>query len=202
MDVAFSSLGLLFLAPLFVFIAVVIKIDNPGTVLFCQTRAGQEGRLFRIFKFRSMVMEAEVKGAGAFVDENDERITWVGRILRNTSLDEIPQLLNILSGEMSLVGPRPTLPYQVERYDIRQRRRLAVKPGLTGWAQVNGRNDLTWPERIELDLWYVENWSLWLDLRIIWKTLSVVASRSGLYKQVREDPISCNPPKDKDSFSC
>ena len=201
MDLTASSLGLLLLAPLFVLIGVAIKLDSAGPVFFSQTRIGQGGRPFRIFKFRSMVMDAENKGTGVFVKEGDERITRVGKLLRHTSLDEIPQLLNILRSEMSLVGPRPTLPYQVERYDARQSKRLTVKPGLTGWAQVKGRNALSWPERIELDLWYVDNCSLGLDLWILWKTLGVVVVKKDLYKKRREDPISSKPPGGRDSFS-
>lgn len=162
-----SLFGFILLSPLFLVIAVAIKLDSPGPVFFRQERVGKDGRVFKIFKFRTMVVNAEKMGAGVFVEKEDPRITRVGKWLRNTSLDELPQLINVLRGEMSLVGPRPTLPYQVERYDERQRRRLLMRPGITGWVQVNGRNSLTWPEKIELDIWYVEHWSLWLDLRIL-----------------------------------
>ncbi len=188
-------MGLILLLPLFGIIAVAIKIDDRGPVFFRQERAGKDGRIFRIYKFRSMVVGAEHKGAGVFVEENDSRITRVGKFLRHTSFDELPQLINVLKGEMSLVGPRPTLPYQVERYDARQRKRLTVKPGITGWAQVNGRNFLSWPERIELDLWYVDNWSLRLDFYIFVKTILVLFKQNNLYMG-RQDEI-CKIENDK-----
>ena len=189
-DFLTSFIGLAILSPLLGLIAAAIKIDDPGPVFFRQERAGKGGRIFRVFKFRTMVVDAEKKGAGVFVEEEDPRITRMGKFLRHASLDELPQLINVLRGEMSLVGPRPSLPYQVGNYDERQRRRLLVKPGITGWAQVNGRNALTWPERIELDLWYVDNWSLWLDMKILLKTFLVVLGKQGLYRKDKEDPIS------------
>ena len=195
LDFLISLVGLILLLPLFGIIAVAIKIDDRGPVFFRQERAGKDGRIFRIYKFRSMVVGAEHKGAGVFVEENDSRITRVGKFLRHTSLDELPQLFNVLKGEMSLVGPRPTLPYQVERYDARQRERLTVKPGITGWAQVNGRNFLSWPERIELDLWYVDNWSLRLDFYIFVKTILVLFKQNNLYMG-RQDEI-CKIENDK-----
>ena len=140
-----------------------------------------------------MVVNAEKMGAGVFVEQEDSRITRMGKWLRDTSLDELPQLINVLRGEMSLVGPRPTLPYQVERYDGRQRRRLSLRPGITGWAQVSGRNSLTWPEKIELDIWYVENWSLWLDLKILWQTFRAIFNKQNLYSGLNGDPISGVP---------
>lgn len=190
LDFLVSLVGLIILLPLFTIIATAIKIDDRGPIFFRQGRVGKDGRIFRIYKFRSMEVGAEHKGAGVFVEENDSRITRVGKFLRHTSFDELPQLINVLKGEMSLVGPRPTLPYQVERYDARQKKRLTVKPGITGWAQVNGRNALTWPERIELDLWYVDNWSLWLDFKVLFMTFLVVLKKRGLYREIREDPIS------------
>lgn len=193
-DVTASLLSLIIALPLFAVIAAAIKLDDPGPVFFRQERAGLKRQVFKIFKFRTMVTDAENKGAGVFVEEKDPRITGVGNLLRKTSLDELPQLINILKGEMSLVGPRPTLPYQVENYDQRQMERLEVKPGITGWAQVNGRSALTWPERIELDLWYIENWSLWLDLKIILLTFKVVLAKSNLYKRAGYDPISGQTP--------
>lgn len=185
-----SFAGVVLLLPVFVLLALAIKLDDPGPVFFRQERVGQNKRIFKIFKFRTMVLEAEKKGAGVFVEEEDPRITRVGKVLRHTSLDELPQLFNIIKGEMSLVGPRPTLPYQVENYDQEQLRRLLMKPGVTGWAQVNGRSSLAWPERIELDLWYIDNWSLWLDLKILLKTVMVVLKRSNLYRTDYNDPIS------------
>jgi undecaprenyl phosphate N,N'-diacetylbacillosamine 1-phosphate transferase len=194
LDIVVSMAALVILLPLLVVIALAIKIDNPGPVFFRQERAGVRGQPFKIFKFRTMIVGAEKKGAGVFVEDNDPRITMVGNLLRKISLDELPQLINIFKGEMSLVGPRPTLPYQVENYDQRQRGRLEVKPGITGWAQVNGRSSLTWPERIELDLWYIENQSLWLDLKVLFKTVGVVLGKSNLYKPDVYDPISGQKP--------
>jgi undecaprenyl phosphate N,N'-diacetylbacillosamine 1-phosphate transferase len=199
LDIMVSMAALVILLPLLVVIALAIKIDNPGPVFFRQERAGYRGQPFKIFKFRTMIVGAEKKGAGVFVEDNDPRITMVGNLLRKISLDELPQLINIFKGEMSLVGPRPTLPYQVENYDQRQRGRLEVKPGITGWAQVNGRSSLTWPERIELDLWYIENQSLWLDLKVLFKTVGVVLGKSNLYKPDVYDPISGQKPKKGDN---
>lgn len=199
LDVLVSLVALIILLPFLLVVAVAIKLDDRGPVFFRQERAGLKGQTFKILKFRTMVVDAEKIGTGVFVEEEDPRITMVGNLLRKTSLDELPQLLNILKGEMSLVGPRPTLPYQVENYDQRQIRRLEVKPGVTGWAQVNGRSALTWPERIELDLWFIDNWSLWLDFKILIKTVGVVLRKSNLYKPDGYDPISGQKPKDDDS---
>jgi lipopolysaccharide/colanic/teichoic acid biosynthesis glycosyltransferase len=161
---------------------VVIRLESPGPAIYRQRRAGKDGRPFDVLKLRTMVDGAEHIGAGLAVNENDSRITRVGALLRRTSLDELPNLLNVLRGEMSLIGPRPTLPAQVEQYTPRQRGRLRVKPGMTGWAQVNGRASLPWSERIELDLHYIEHRTLALDLRILWRTLTMVLGGSGLYK--------------------
>ena len=180
LDVAGASLGLVLASPLLAAAAVAIKLDDHGPVFYRQKRVGQHGRDFELLKLRTMVVGAERQGAGFAVDEGDPRITRVGRVLRRLSLDELPQLANVVRGEMSLIGPRPTLRYQVERYDERQRRRLDVKPGITGWAQVHGRARLPWEERIELDVWYVENRSPWLDLKILART--PVALFSGTYK--------------------
>jgi undecaprenyl phosphate N,N'-diacetylbacillosamine 1-phosphate transferase len=161
---------------------VLIKLDSKGPVFFVQERVGKDGKLFWACKFRTMIEGAVDQGAGFYIEgQDDPRITRIGRLLRSWSLDELPQLINILKGDMSVVGPRPTLPYQVEQYDQFQRRRLEVKPGLTGWAQVHGRNILSWPERIEHDVWYVDNWSLRLDMEIILKTLPALLKREGLY---------------------
>ena len=188
-DFGLSLTGLMMLLPLFALVAVLIKLDSKGPVFFRQQRVGINGRPFVLFKFRSMVFDADKQGS-IVVKKKDPRITRVGRFLRESSLDELPQLLNILKGEMSLVGPRPTLAYQVERYDQRQMGRLAVRPGVTGWAQVNGRSSLSWPERIELDLWYVENWSFWLDIKIILRTFLVFFDQSKVYREADHDPIS------------
>jgi lipopolysaccharide/colanic/teichoic acid biosynthesis glycosyltransferase len=142
---------------------------------------GKDGRLFRVFKFRSMKSGAEFEGLGLSVASDDDRITRLGRILRRTSLDEVPQLLNVVLGDMSIIGPRPTLLDQVERYTPVQALRLQVKPGLTGWAQVNGRNSLSWEDRIDLDIWYIEHWSLWLDARILIRTPAALLDSEGVY---------------------
>jgi undecaprenyl phosphate N,N'-diacetylbacillosamine 1-phosphate transferase len=189
-DLIASIIGIIFLSPLLFIIALMIKLDDRGPVFFSQERAGRGGRIFRVIKFRTMVMGAEKKGAGVFVLKDDPRITRVGKILRHTSLDELPQLFNILKGEMSVVGPRPALPYQIDNYTDRQKQRLKVKPGITGWSQVKGRSSLTWPERIEQDLWYIDNWSLWLDIKIFLMTVKVVFERENLYKPPGYDPIS------------
>jgi len=190
LDIIASFVGIVLLLPFFLLSAAAIKLDDSGPVFFRQERTGQNRRIFKIFKFRTMVQDAEKKGAGVFVEMDDPRITRVGKFLRRTSLDELPQLFNIFKGDMSLVGPRPTLAYQVEKYNERQLQRLSVKPGITGWAQVHGRSALTWPERIELDLWYIDNWSFLLDIKILIKTLGVVLGKKNLYKPVGYDPIS------------
>jgi lipopolysaccharide/colanic/teichoic acid biosynthesis glycosyltransferase len=182
LDVLGATVGLTLSAPLLAASAVAVRLEDRGPVFFRQERVGQDGRLFEVLKLRTMVVDAHTQGAGYAVDKGDSRITRVGSLLRKTSLDELPQLWNVLRGEMSLVGPRPTLAYQVERYTDRQRRRLEVKPGLTGWAQVNGRASLAWPERIELDVWYVEHRSLALDLRILLRTVSVLLRPGVVYR--------------------
>jgi lipopolysaccharide/colanic/teichoic acid biosynthesis glycosyltransferase len=169
-------------APLVGLLALAIRIETPGHPIYTQTRAGLNGERFQIYKLRTMVRGAEFTGAGLAIQEGDDRITRVGQFLRRYSLDELPNLWNVVRGEMSIVGPRPTLPVQVEQYSDRQRGRLFVKPGLTGWAQINGRASLPWTERIELDLWYVEHRTLALDLRIMLRTLGMVLSGQGLYK--------------------
>ena len=165
-----ASLGLLVASPVLAAAAAAILLEDGGPVLYRQRRVGFRGADFELLKLRTMVVGAERQGAGYAVDSGDPRITAVGRFLRRTSIDELPQLWNVVRGDMSLVGPRPTLRYQVERYTERQRRRLDVRPGLTGWAQVHGRAALPWDERIELDVWYVEHRSGWLDLKILART--------------------------------
>jgi len=182
MDLALAAAGSLVTAPLVALLALAIRLETPGDPIYRQTRVGREGAPFEIYKLRTMVSGAEFTGAGLAIAQGDSRITRVGRWLRGYSLDELPNLWNVLRGEMSIVGPRPTLEGQVRQYTARQRGRLAVKPGITGWAQVNGRASLPWPERIELDLWYVEHRSLALDLRILRLTLAQVLSGSGIYK--------------------
>ena len=180
LDVAGAGAVLLVTSPLLGLAALVVKLEDGGPVFYRQLRVGKDGRDFELLKLRTMVVDAERQGAGYAVDRDDPRITRAGRVLRRLSIDELPQLWNVLRGEMSLVGPRPTLRYQVDRYDERQRSRLDVKPGLTGWAQVNGRAALPWDERIELDLWYVEHRSTGLDLKILVRT--PVALFRGTYK--------------------
>ncbi|MDD3579941.1 MAG: sugar transferase [Desulfobacca sp.] len=181
LDQILGWLALLALSPLFWLLAALIRLDTPGPIFFRQVRIGQGGRPFVAYKFRSMVDKAVTMGLGLNVAVDDARITRVGKFLRYTSLDELPQLFNVLQGDMSLVGPRPTLPYQVAAYNDFQRRRLLVKPGITGWAQINGRNAIPWEERIRLDVWYVENWSLKLDALILLRTIRTWAKQEGLY---------------------
>ena len=169
-DVALAGLGLVFASPFLAAAALAVKLEDGGPILFRQTRVGKDGADFELLKLRSMVIDAERKGAGFAVDRGDSRITRVGRLLRRTSIDELPQLWNVVRGEMSVIGPRPTLRYQVERYTERQRKRLEVRPGLTGWAQIHGRAALPWDDRIELDVWYVEHRSPGVDLRILLRT--------------------------------
>ena len=179
-DLAVAGGALVVAAPLLAVAALAIKVEDGGPVFYAQRRVGKDGVDFELLKLRTMVPEAERLGAGYAVDEGDPRITRVGRILRRLSLDELPQLWNVVRGDMSVIGPRPTLRYQVERYDERQMRRLEVKPGITGWAQIHGRATLPWPDRIELDVWYVEHRSPRLDLTILTRT--PLALFSGTYR--------------------
>jgi lipopolysaccharide/colanic/teichoic acid biosynthesis glycosyltransferase len=181
LDQVLGWAAFLVLSPCFWLIAALIKLDTSGPAYFRQERIGKDGQPFVAYKFRSMVDRATSMGLGLNVAVNDSRITRVGKFLRNTSLDELPQLFNVIKGEMSLVGPRPTLAYQVARYNEVQRRRLRVKPGITGWAQINGRNAIPWEERIKLDVWYVENWSLALDFYILLRTIKTWVRKEGLY---------------------
>ncbi|HTB71048.1 MAG TPA: sugar transferase [Solirubrobacteraceae bacterium] len=181
-DVVVSALALVLSAPILLTAVVAIKLDSRGPAFYRQRRSGLRGEQFDMLKLRTMVDGAEHFGAGLAVNAGDSRITRVGAFLRRTSLDELPNLLNVLRGEMSLIGPRPTLPAQVAQYSARQHDRLSVKPGITGWAQVNGRASLPWSERIELDLYYVEHRSPLLDLRIVLRTPPLVFRGGGLYK--------------------
>ncbi len=180
LDVALAGAGLAVSSPLLAVAALAVKLEDRGPVLYRQTRVGKDGVDFDLLKLRTMVVGAEKQGAGWAVNRGDPRITRVGRLLRRLSLDELPQLWNVVRGDMSLIGPRPTLRYQVERYTPRQRKRLEVKPGVTGWAQVHGRARLPWDERIELDVWYVEHRSPRVDLEILLRT--PLALFSGTYK--------------------
>jgi len=180
-DILASGIALIVLLPIFAVIGIFIKIDSKGPVFFIQERAGKDGKVFRAYKLRTMVDNAEKIGLGYEIVKYDSRITRVGKHLR-WGIDELPQLINVFKGEMSMVGPRPALPHQVGKYSEREKRRLEVKPGITGWALVNGRNILSWPERIKLDIWYIDHWSLWLDLKILLRTIWVVIfKREGIY---------------------
>jgi lipopolysaccharide/colanic/teichoic acid biosynthesis glycosyltransferase len=183
LDVLLAALLLVVTAPLLALAALAIRLESRGPVFYRQRRVGRHGRPFELWKLRTMVAGAESMGAGVYVLEGDPRITRVGRLLRRYSFDELPNLVNVLRGEMAMVGPRPTVQEQVDRYTERQLRRLEVKPGITGWAQINGRTSLPWPERIELDVWYVEQRSLRLDLRILARTARMLASGRGLYSE-------------------
>ncbi len=183
LDLLASLVLLAVAAPVLGLAALAIRLESRGPVLYRQRRVGLHGRPFELWKLRTMVRGAETMGAGVYVLEGDPRITRVGRLLRRYSLDELPNLVNVVRGEMAIVGPRPTVAEQVNRYTERQLRRLEVKPGITGWAQVNGRTSLPWPERIELDVWYVEHRSLLLDLRILARTARMLASGRGLYSE-------------------
>jgi lipopolysaccharide/colanic/teichoic acid biosynthesis glycosyltransferase len=181
LDLLVASLALAVAAPVLALAASLIMLESRGRVFYRQRRVGRAGAPFELWKLRTMVPGAETMGAGIYVVEGDPRITRTGRLLRRLSLDELPNLVNVLRGEMAIVGPRPTVQEQVERYTERQRRRLEVRPGITGWAQINGRASLPWPERIELDVWYVEHRSLRLDLRILARTVRMLATGHGLY---------------------
>lgn len=173
LDVTASFLGLVLLSPLLLAVSILIKIDSRGPVIFRQTRIGRNGKVFEIYKFRSMCVGAEKTGSGVYSGKGDARVTRIGKILRATSIDELPQLLNILKGEMSFVGPRPPLtyhPWKYEEYTDFQKRMFEVRPGITGWAQVNGRKDVEWHKRIELNIWYVDHMSLLLDIKIMFMT--------------------------------
>jgi lipopolysaccharide/colanic/teichoic acid biosynthesis glycosyltransferase len=182
LDLLIGGVGCLLAAPLIALAALAIRFESAGHPIYRQRRVGRDGRPFEIYKLRTMVRGAEFTGAGLAIQEGDDRITRVGAFLRRTSLDELPNLWNVVRGEMSIVGPRPTVQVQVDQYTPRQRRRLEVKPGITGWAQVNGRASLPWSERIELDVWYVEHRSLALDLKILVLTVRMVLRGDGLYK--------------------
>ena len=182
LDVLLGAGALVLAAPVLAACLVAIRLETHGHPVYRQRRVGRDGRAFELYKLRTMVSGAETMGKGLAVDEGDERITRLGAWLRRTSFDEVPNLVNVLRGEMSVVGPRPTVQVQVDRYDDRQRHRLDALPGITGWAQVNGRASLPWHERIELDLWYIEHASLRLDLRILARTAQMAVTGHGLYR--------------------
>jgi lipopolysaccharide/colanic/teichoic acid biosynthesis glycosyltransferase len=182
-DIVLAALLLVLSSPLLLAAVIAIRLESSGRAIYRQRRIGRDGEPFELWKLRTMVPGAEAMGAGIYVLEGDPRITGVGRLLRRLSLDELPNLVNVLKGDMAIVGPRPTIQEQVDRYTERQRRRLEVKPGITGWAQVHGRTSLSWPERIELDVWYVEHRSLRLDLKILARTARLLATGHGLYSE-------------------
>jgi lipopolysaccharide/colanic/teichoic acid biosynthesis glycosyltransferase len=181
-DLVVGGIAALVTAPLVGLACLAIRLESPGHPLYTQRRVGRDGEAFAIWKLRTMVTGAEFIGAGLAVQEGDERITRIGAFLRRTSLDELPNLWNVVKGDMSIIGPRPTVPVQVQQYTARQRGRLRVKPGITGWAQVNGRASLPWSERIELDLWYVEHRSWRVDVDILRRTVTMLVRGDGLYK--------------------
>ncbi len=181
-DIVVAGAGLVVSSPLLVLAIVAIRLESRGGAFYRQRRVGKDGREFDVLKLRTMVDGAEHIGAGLAVNAGDARITRVGKVLRRTSLDELPNLVNVLRGEMAIVGPRPTLPKQVAQYTERERGRLAIRPGITGWAQVNGRTSLPWAQRIELDLWYIEHRTWRLDLKILVRSARLVVVGEGLYK--------------------
>jgi lipopolysaccharide/colanic/teichoic acid biosynthesis glycosyltransferase len=186
LDITVAAAALIVCSPLLLVAAVAIAIESRGGVIYRHERIGRDGVPFELWKLRTMVSGAESMGAGLYIEQDDARITRVGALLRRFSLDELPNLVNVLRGEMSVVGPRPTVAVQVDRYTEHQRRRLEVKPGITGWAQVNGRASISWPGRIELDVWYVDHRSIRLDVRILARTLRLLVTGQGLYSSELE----------------
>jgi len=181
-DVVVAAVALVAAAPVVALAMLVIRLESRGHPIYRQRRVGKDGEEFDMLKLRTMVSGAERIGAGLAVNDGDARITRVGRFLRRYSIDELPNLVNILRGEMSLIGPRPTIQVQVAQYTERQRGRLSIKPGLTGWAQIHGRTSLPWDQRIELDLWYVEHRRWRVDVAIVWRTVKMLVNGDGLYK--------------------
>ena len=182
-DLLLASLALVVLSPLLCLIALLVRLKSSGPVFYVQERIGKDAAPFRLIKFRTMVVGAETQGAGILCLKDDPRVTTLGRVLRRYSLDELPQLFNVLRGDMSLIGPRPGLAYHLKEYTSVQRRRLTVLPGISGWAQVNGRRSLTWDQRIEYDVEYVDHLSVTVDLRILFRTLGVVLKNDGLFAE-------------------
>jgi lipopolysaccharide/colanic/teichoic acid biosynthesis glycosyltransferase len=196
LDITVAAVALILCSPLLLAAAVAIAVESRGGVIYRHQRIGRDGVPFELWKLRTMVSGAESMGAGLYIEANDARITRTGAFLRRFSLDELPNLVNVLRGEMSVVGPRPTVAVQVDRYTPHQRRRLEVKPGITGWAQVNGRASISWPERIELDVWYVDHRSVRLDLRILARTVRLLVSGQGLYSSELEQGWGEKRPED------
>lgn len=180
LDFTVALAAFIFLLPVFLFVVLFLALANKGNPFFLQPRPGKHGRIFKIIKFRTMTQERDANGQ---LLPDEDRLTVTGRLVRKTSLDEIPQLLNVIAGDMSLVGPRPLLPEYLELYNDHQKQRHLVKPGITGWAQVNGRNAITWKRKLDLDVWYVKNISFSLDVKIIWKTLFKVVASEGVNQE-------------------
>ena len=197
-DITAALFGIILLTviPVLIIVPIWIKLDSKGPAVFTQDRTGKDGNTFKIYKFRTMRIPEDSLDENGEQLEPKKRITKAGKFLRKTSIDELMQLFNVLKGDMSIVGPRPTLPYQMERYDERQLHRLDMRPGVTGWAQVNGRNDLTWTEKIEYDLEYVEKYSLWFDIKILLKTVGVVFKSEGI-EFTKNDAINAGSSADK-----
>ena len=186
LDFTIALMALLVLWPVLLVVAIIIKITSPGPVIFKQKRIGLDGKVFEIYKFRSMVVGAETQGSGVYSGKGDARVTPIGKIIRATSIDELPQFINILKGEMSFVGPRPPLtyhPWDYSEYSDFQLRMFEVRPGITGWAQINGRNAITWSKKFELDVWYVDNCSFSTDVKIIFMTIKKVLCREDINQQ-------------------
>lgn len=192
LTVSIILLILMIVIPVMIVIPILIKLTSKGPAVFTQDRVGKDGKIFKIYKFRTMLIPEESFAPDGRQLEPKERITKVGRFLRKTSLDELMQIFNVINGTMSFVGPRPTLPYQVENYNERQKKRMLMRPGVTGWAQVNGRNDLTWGEKIEYDIEYIEKFSLWFDIRICFRTVAVVLKQDGI-AFTKDDAINAKP---------
>lgn len=197
-DIVGASLLTLFMIviPVLIIIPIIIRLTSHGPAIFTQERTGKDGKTFKIYKFRTMLIPEESLDENGEMLPPEQRITKIGRILRKTSLDEVTQVFNILNGTMSIVGPRPTLPYQMERYDERQLKRLDMRPGITGWAQVNGRNDLSWTEKIEYDLEYIEKFNIWFDIKILFRTVLVVLKQDGIAFS-KNDAINAKEAPDK-----
>jgi lipopolysaccharide/colanic/teichoic acid biosynthesis glycosyltransferase len=182
-DVIISLISLIVLFPIFTILGVLIKLDSKGPIFFIQERVGKNSKIFKMYKFRTMIINSEKVGLGYSVKKDDSRITKVGKYLRLTGIDELPQILNVLKGEMSLVGPRPTLLYQVKKYSYWEKRRLEMRPGITSLMIISGHNKLSWPEKIKTDIYYIGHWSLWLDLKILFRTVWVIIfTREGIYE--------------------
>ena len=198
LDILFSFLGIIIASPILLIVAILIKIDSKGPIIFKQQRIGKNGKVFNIYKFRSMVVGAEKTGSGVYSGKGDKRVTRIGKILRATSLDELPQFFNLLKGDMSFIGPRPPLtyhPWTFDKYTDEQRKMFNVRPGITGWAQVNGRKEVEWHKRIELNVWYVEHLSLWLDIKILFKTVFKVftnANNQNVGETVKKEEDTAN----------